>query len=94
MSDILFSLNFFLKVLKPGGIFVIEDFKHPNYFNHCKDIEDIFIDELIDKISKKEFFISSILKKDDQKYLFSSIDYINVYKGNLQTSDICFISKI
>ena len=94
LSDILFSLNFFFKVLKPGGIFVIEDFKHPNYFHHYKDIEDIFIDELIDKISKKEFFNSSILKQDDQKYLFSSIDSINVYKGNLQTSDICFISKI
>ena len=93
LSDILFSLNFFFKVLKHGGLFVIEDFKHPNYFDHYKDIEDIFIDELINKLNKKEFFNSLVLNKEDQKYLFSSIETINVYKGNLQTSDICFIRK-
>ena len=62
LSDILFSLNFFFQVLKPGGIFVIEDFKHPNYFNHYKDIEDIFIDELIEKLKKGIFYFLNLKK--------------------------------
>ncbi len=94
LSDILFSLNFFFRFLKKNGTFIIEDYKHPNYFNDCKNIDDILVDDLLEKIKKKEYFESSSLKREDQKFLFSSINSINTYKGNLDTSDICFINKI
>jgi len=93
LSDILFCFNFFFKYVKKGGIFIIEDFKHPNYFSHNKDVDDILVEDLLKKISLKEQFQSSFFNIDDQQYLFSSIDTINTYKGNLDISDICFISK-
>jgi len=50
LSDILFSLNSFYKNLKKGGLYIIEDFKFPNYFEHLNDVDELKIDELIEKI--------------------------------------------
>ena len=93
MSDILSSLNFFFKYLKDKGIFIIEDFKHPNYYEYNRDIEDILVDELLDKLKKKIYFKSSIISRDGQTYLINKINQIINYKGNLTDSDICFIKK-
>ena len=93
LSDILFSLNFFFKFVNQGGTYVIEDFKHPNYYKYNLDIKDIFVDTLISKILKKEYFNSGLLKKESQKYIFSEVKEIVSYKGNLEDSDICFIQK-
>ena len=93
LSDILFSLNFFFKHLKEKGIFIIEDFKHPNYYEYNKDVEDILIDDLLEKLKKKKYFKSSIIDKEGQTYLINKIDQIINYKGNLTDSDICFIKK-
>ena len=81
LSDILFSFNFFFKLLNQGGIYIIED------------IQDIFVDDLLSKILKKEYFNSGIIKKESQKYIFSEVKEIFSYKGNLEDSDICFIQK-
>ena len=93
LSDILFSLNFFFKHLKEKGIFIIEDFKHPNYYEYNKNVEDILIDDLLEKLKKKKYFKSSIIDKEGQTYLINKIDQIINYKGNLTDSDICFIKK-
>tara|TARA_B100000123_G_scaffold144415_1_gene106663 strand:- start:50 stop:793 length:744 start_codon:yes stop_codon:yes gene_type:complete len=93
LSDILFSLNFFFKLLNQGGTYIIEDFKHPNYYKYNLDIQDIFVDDLLSKILKKEYFNSGIIKKESQKYIFSEVKEIFSYKGNLEDSDICFIQK-
>lgn len=93
LSDILFSLNFFFKHLKEKGIFIIEDFKHPNYYEYNKDVEDILIDDLLEKLKKKTYFKSSIIDREGQTYLINKIDQIINYKGNLTDSDICFIKK-
>ena len=93
LSDILFSLNFFLKFVNKGGFYVIEDFKHPNYYKYNLDVKDIFVDDLISKIFKKEYFNSKFIKKEIQKYMFSEVKEIVSFKGNLEDSDICFIQK-
>ena len=93
LSDILYSLNFFFKYLKQGGIYVIEDYKHPNYYKYNYDINDIFVDDLLLSLKSKNFFKSSIFSKEDQTYLINSVKEINTYKGNLKDSDICFIKK-
>ena len=74
LSDILISFNYLFKHLKSGGIYVIEDFKFPNYYNYNKDIEDILVDDLLEKILKKENFNSEIINKESQNYLFNAID--------------------
>ena len=93
LSDITKSLNYFFKHLKNLGTYVIEDFKHPNYYKYNKDVNEILVDEILNNLSKKQYFNSSFLNKDDQNYLMKSIKNINIFKGNLKDSDICFIKK-
>jgi len=93
LSDILFSIKFFFEHLSKGGFYVIEDYKHPNYYIYNKDIDDILIDDFIKCLEKKKFFNSLTLNKADQDFLFNNIESIKTFKGNLEDSDICFISK-
>ena len=93
LSDILFSLNFFFKFLNQDGTYVIEDFKHPNYYKYNLDVQDIFVNDLLSKIHNKEYFNSGFINKESQKYIFSEVKEIVSYKGNLEDSDICFIQR-
>ena len=93
LSDILFSLKYFFKYLKKSGVYVIEDFKHPNYYKYNKDVDDILIDKMLENLKQKQFFQSSILDKQSQLYLFNNIGKIEIFKGNLANSDICFLEK-
>ena len=55
LSDIVKSFNFFFQYLNSGGYYIIEDFKHPNYYNYNNDIDHIFVDEIIENFRKKDF---------------------------------------
>ena len=93
LSDILISFKFFFKFLKKKGLYVIEDYKHPNYYEYNNNINHILVDEFLENIKNKKFFTSKIFSNQDQKELISSIDAIEVFKGNLYNSDISFITK-
>ena len=72
---------------------MIEDFKFPNYYDYNKNVDDILIDELLTNIIDKRTFKSSIINEQDQMYLFNNVKKIDMYRGNLSDSDICFIRK-
>ncbi len=93
LSDIVKSFNFFFQYLNSGGYYIIEDFKHPNYYNYNNDIDHIFVDEIIENFRKKKTFRSSLISKERQLYLINTIKDIQTFKGNLSDSDICFIKK-
>jgi len=93
LSDILHGLKFFFQYVKNKGIYIIEDFKHPNYYTYNKNINHIFIDELLNNLQNKKISISSVLTKSDQIDLINEIEKIESYKGNLDDSDIAFINK-
>ena len=93
LSDILITLKFFFKYLKNKGLYIIEDFKHPNYYSYNKNINHILIDELFENLKKKNTFHSNIFTKKEQLNFIEMIDKIEIYKGNLNDSDISFISK-
>jgi len=93
LSDILFSLKILFKYIKKGGIYVIEDFNHPNYYDYNKNIDHILVDQMLRNLKEKKLFNSNIIKNDDQIYLHNNIDKIETHKGNLSDSDICFIRK-
>ena len=93
LSDILLGFKNLFNCLSRKGIYIIEDYKFPNYFQRNKDIDHIFIDELINKINSKNFFDSSLISKNFQKKVFSEINEIITYRGNLEHSDICFLKK-
>ena len=93
LKDILSSLKLFFKFLKENGIFIIEDFKHPNYYKYNRNINHILVNEFLDNILGKKLSNSSIFNNEEQEYLMNSIKKIDVNKGNLNDSDICFIRK-
>ena len=93
LSDMLLSFNLFFHYLNNKGIFVIEDFKHPNYYQYNRNINHILIDEFLKNLENKKLFNSSIVSKENQKYLMNVIKKIDIYKGNLKNSDICFVKK-
>ncbi len=91
LSDQLNSLNFFYDKLKKDGIYIIEDFRFPNYFSRCNDVKEDTIDKLIQKIIKKKRIKSNILNNSTINSLINSD--IKVYKGNQKISDIVFFKK-
>ena len=93
LSDILLGIKIFFRHLKKEGIFIIEDFKHPNYYEYNRNIDHILIDEILKNINEKKFFSSDIITEDFQSSLFESVEKIETFKGNLSDSDICFLSK-
>ncbi len=93
LSDILISLKIFFKYVKRNGLYVIEDFKHPNYYDYNRNINHIFIDQVLKNLQNKKIFSSQILTEYDQKNLINLIENIEIFKGNLTDSDISFIKK-
>jgi SAM-dependent methyltransferase len=94
LSDLIISLNTFYKNLKPGGLFVIEDFKHPNYYKHLHDCSELDMFEIINQIKRKKKFNSNILSKEVISDILSSIEFINTYRGIKKDSDIAFLKKL
>ena len=94
LTDMLFSFNFFFKYLKSDGTYVIEDFGYPKYFEHLNNKNDVKIDVLLKNLKNKTFFNSTIINKNDQKFLMNEIKNIKTFKGNSKGSDIAFVRKI
>ena len=93
LSDILNGLKIFFQYVKSNGIYIIEDFKHPNYYIYNKNINHIFIDELLKNLQNKKISKSSVFTKNNQIDLINQIEKIEIYRGNLDDSDIAFINK-
>tara|TARA_Y100000768_G_scaffold248309_1_gene188440 strand:+ start:508 stop:1251 length:744 start_codon:yes stop_codon:yes gene_type:complete len=94
LSDILFSLKTLFRYVKKGGIYILEDFKHPNYYDYNRNIDHVLVDQVLRNLKEKKLFNSNIINNEDQVYLHNNINEIKIYKGNLKSSDICFIDKI
>ena len=93
LKDILIALKLFFKILQKESLYIIEDFKHPNYYEYNNNLEHIFVNEFLDNIQRKKISPSSIFSYNEQKDLAGSIKKIENFKGNLKDSDICFITK-
>jgi precorrin-6B methylase 2 len=92
-EDILYVLKFFFKNLKKNGFYIIEDYKHMNFFKHLSVPHELKIDKLINCLRKKKKFKSLILDLSFQKELFRKIKSINYYKGISKISNIVFFTK-
>jgi predicted O-methyltransferase YrrM len=91
LSDQLFSINYFYKYLKKGGYYIIEDYKFPNYYKRCNDVDENTIDTIIKKLKSNMIIKSQILKNDTIKKLYKA--KIFTYKGRTKISDIVFFKK-
>ena len=93
LKDILIALKIFFKFLKKESLYIIEDYKHPNYYKYNNNLEHIFVNEFLDNIARKKISPSCIYNEKEQKDLMVSIKKVENFKGNLKDSDICFITK-
>jgi SAM-dependent methyltransferase len=93
LSDILFTLKTLFQYVKQNGFYIIEDYKHPNYYNYNKNVEDILVDQLLEGLKEKKILNSNILSRNDQLYIQKNTNKIYTHKGKLEDSDICFIKK-
>ncbi len=79
LSDMFKNLNYFFKYLSPGGLYVIEDYNHPKYFNYLNDADqqEPFMDDVLLSLKRKVNFKSDIIKHEDQTQIFNDIE--NIY---------------
>ena len=68
-------------------------FKHPNYYNYNRNIDHILIDEVLENFKKKKKFSSEIFDELFQQKIMNTIKTIEIFKGNLENSDIAFLEK-
>ena len=94
LSDIIISLNIFFKNLRPGGFYILEDFKFPNYYSHLNDCSEKKIDEILICLKYKKKFTSNIISLKMIQYLLNFIEDIFEHKGLLEDSDIAFIKRL
>ena len=94
LSDIIISLNTFFRNLTPGGFYVLEDFKFPNYYPHLYDCSENKIDEILNCLKNKKKFSSNILSEEMIQYLLNFIEDIFEHRGLLEDSDIAFIKRL
>lgn len=95
LTDMIRSLKFFFNYLENGGIFIIEDFNAPLYFNSLNDsnCKEIMMEDLLKNLKRKKKFKSNILSDMDQENFFNNISEIEIFKGKTQISDIAFLKK-
>jgi len=100
LSSILNNFIFFFNLLKSGGIYVIEDYKFPNYFAFYRDLKDHFlVDKILFFIKKGIIFKSNLFTKKIIINFIKNIQSINTFKGSYilkdgrNISDIVFIKK-
>tara|TARA_Y100000590_G_scaffold190992_1_gene217356 strand:+ start:310 stop:1089 length:780 start_codon:yes stop_codon:yes gene_type:complete len=93
LSDMLRAIDIFYKILKPSGLYILEDYKFPNYYDHLNDCSEIKIDELIHNVKTKKVFASNILDKESVNYLINNTSEVYSYRGLLNHSDIAFLKK-
>ena len=93
LRDILIGIKYFFKYVKKNGLYIIEDYKHPNYYQYNNNINHVFIDEFLKNLKDAKITVSNIISKNEQMILINSIKNIEIFKGNLDDSDISFITK-
>ena len=93
LNEILIGLKYFFSFVKNKGLYIIEDFKFPNYYQYNNNINHIFVDEFLRNLVNKKLSSSNIFTQEEQLILIESIEKIENFKGNLKESDISFISK-
>ena len=93
LDDILNALRIFFKTIKPNGFYIIEDYRHMNFFKHLRVLKEPNFDKIISYLKRKKIFNSKFLKLDFQKQLFNDIKQIKNYNGLSKISSIVFIKK-
>ena len=92
LKDQILSLFMLFKILKPGGIFVIEEIDFPEKFlNMRENQKPPDLKSILKNISQKNDFFSEYVKDDEKTYFINNYKTIDFYKGNF--NEIVFVQK-
>ena len=92
LKDQILSLFMFFKILKPGGIFVIEEIDFPEKFLNMREGQKPpDLKSILKNISQKNDFFSEYVNDNEKAYFINNYKSINFYKGNF--NEIVFIQK-
>ena len=99
------NIRNFYPALNSGGIYILEDFRetdrqHELERKYNEDSgkrlmhdRDILMHEIFHFIKNKKFFKHKILKEDVLKYIFDTLDNVEVYYGEDPTASLGFLFK-
>lgn len=97
LTDIIQNFKFFINFLDKSGVYVIEDFNHPKYYEYLNNARgnELYFSDIIKNLKDKKFFKSNILNENDQRFLHKTIKFIYAKKGIMiesgkNVSDIVF----
>ncbi len=94
LSHQLKSFNYFFKLVKKEGFYVIEDYKFPEYFKHLKDVSECTMSEIIKILKKKNKVGSNLIDNETLHILKRNLSNVFEHKGKKDISDIMFIQKL
>ncbi len=94
LSHQLKAINYFLKLVKKGGYYIVEDYKFPEYFQHLKDVQHLPLSQIIKNVRKNNIVKSDFIETYTYELLKKERSNIFQYKGKKDFSDIMFIEKL
>ena len=94
LSHQLKALNIFFKLVSPGGYYVVEEYKFPEYFEHLNDTDDPPLSKIIEDIKNKKNISVKLFNEETLRFLKIENLKIFEYKGDQKISDIVFLKKL
>ena len=92
LKDQVLTLFMYFKLLKPGGIFIIEEIDFPEkYLNMRENQEPPDLKSILKNVLEKKDFSSKYVKDEEKTYFLNNYKSIDFFKGNF--NEIVFIKK-
>ena len=92
LKDQIISLFMLFKLLRPGGIFIIEEIDFPEKkLNMREDQEPPDLKSILKNILLQKEFFSNYIKDEEKNYFLNNYKSIDFFKGNY--NEIVFIKK-
>ena len=99
-SEMLKNFEIFFKKVKPGGIYIIEDFNAYKSYSYLNDTNQTSLDieDILHNLKSQISFNSPFVSSNFQNFCLNEISDININKGDsfingVNMSGICFIKK-
>jgi hypothetical protein len=92
LKDQIITLFMLFKVLKPGGIFVVEEIDFPEKFLNMRENQEApDLKSILKNVLLNRDFSSKYIKDEEKSYFLNNYKSIDFFKGNF--NEIAFIRK-
>ena len=92
LKDQIITLFMLFKVLKPGGIFVVEEIDFPEKFLNMRENQEApDLKSILKNVLLNRDFYSKYIKDEEKSYFLNNYKSIDFFKGNF--NEIAFIRK-